>query len=145
MRNTKPQKASGVRDSAPLGHGSKMAAVRERAVLSVLSERTLGAAAKTAGVAERTLRRWLTDDEAFKANLAEARRMAFEAGLSRVQALTAKAIDTFEDLLRKGEQPSVRLGAAKAVVELAVSQHDAETLLTRLEELEQRVEQGRQV
>ena len=55
-----------------------MAAVRERAVLAVLSERTLGVAAKTAGVAERTLRRWLTDDEAFKANLAEARRTAFE-------------------------------------------------------------------
>lgn len=122
-----------------------MESVRERAIMCLLSERTLGAAAKTAGVAERTLRRWLTDDDAFKASLAEARRTAFEAGLSRVQAIAAKAIDTLEDLLRKGEQPSVRLGAARAVVELAVSRHDAETLLTRLEELEQRVEQGRQV
>ena len=118
---SRPQNASGVRDTTPLGHGSKIAAVRERAVLAMLSERTLGAAAKTAGVAERTLRRWLTDDDAFKASLAEARRTAFEAGLSRVQAITAKAIDTLEDLLRKGEQPSVRLGAARAVVELAAS------------------------
>ena len=35
MTTTRPQNASGVRDTAPLGHGSKIAAVRERAVLAM--------------------------------------------------------------------------------------------------------------
>jgi hypothetical protein len=32
--------------------------------------------------------------------------------------------------------PTVRLGAARTVVELGIHQHDAETILKRLEELE---------
>ena len=139
---SRPQKAPAGRAISP-GHGSKMESVRERAIMCLLSERSLGAAARAAGIGERTLRRWLTDDPAFKADLEQAQRTAFEAGLNRVQALTSKAIDTFEDLLDRGEQPSVRLGAARAVVDLAASRHDAQILVSRLEELEQLVERER--
>lgn len=111
--------------------------------MCLLSQSSIGAAAKAAGIGERTLRRWLSDDPTFRADLGQAQRSAFEAGLNRVQALTSKAIETLEDLLDKGEQPSVRLGAARAVVDLAASRHDAQTLVARLEELEQLVEKER--
>ena len=72
----------------------------------------------------------LAEDDAFRAELATARRATFEAGMNRVQALTARAVETLEDLLREKEHPSARLGAARTLVELGVSRHDAETIVT---------------
>ena len=86
-------------DRETAGHGAKSAAVRERAVVALLSEKTIAAAAKKAGVGEKTLRRWLADDEQFQTEYAAALRTTFEAGIQRAQALAAKAVDTLEDLL----------------------------------------------
>ena len=44
-------------------------------------------------------------DDSFKADYAEARQAAFKAGMSRVQALTGKAIETLDELL--GEKDEV--------------------------------------
>jgi hypothetical protein len=44
-----------------------------------LTEKSIGAAANRCGVAERTLRRWMADDEPFKRELTEARRALFKA------------------------------------------------------------------
>ena len=110
---------------------------RERAVLALLSEKSVTAAAKMAGVNESTLRRWLTEDEAFQANYAAARQATFEAGMSRVQALTGKAIDTLDELLGEKDYPNVRLGAARTVAELGIHQHDAETIMRKLDEIEE--------
>ena len=88
-------------------------------------------------VDERTLRRWLSEDEAFQEDYAAARQAAFEAGMSRVQALTGKAIETLDDLLDAKDSPNVRLGAARTVVELGIHQHDAETILRKLDEIEE--------
>ena len=127
------------------GHGAKPEAVRERAVLALLSEKTVTNAAKKAGVDESTLRRWLSEDAAFQTAYAEARQAAFQAGMSRVQALTGKAIDTLDELLDAEKYPNVRLGAARTVAELGIHQHDAETILRKLDEIEsaQRRQQGR--
>lgn len=129
-----PQKPADARDSA--GHGAKPAAVRERAILALLSEKTIGEAAAKSGVNEKTLRRWLSDDEAFKAEYAAARHAAFQAGISRVQALTARAVDTLEDLLDAKKYPSVRLGAARTVADIGIHQHDADTIMRKLDEIE---------
>lgn len=132
-----PQKTADGRESAKgAGHGTKPEAVREAAILALLSEKTIGAAAKRCGVGERTLRRWMTDDEHFKRELADARRATFQAGMNRVQALTAHAVETLEALMRPKMPPAVRLGAARTVAELGTHQHDAETILQKLEEIE---------
>jgi len=102
--------------------------VRDKAILALLSEKNIPAAAAKCRIGERTLHRWLTSDAAFKAAYAEARQAAFEAGMSRVQALTGKAVDTLEELLGEKKHPNVRLGAARTVVEIAMHQRDAETL-----------------
>lgn len=103
-------------------------ATRERTILALLSEKSIRAAAKRSGIGERTLRRWLTDDEAFKTEYTAARQAVFQAGIYRVQMLTARAIETLEDLLAAKDHPNVRLGAARTVAELAIHQHEAETL-----------------
>jgi len=137
------QKAAGVRQTA--GHGAKSQAVRDKAILALLSEKNIPKAAATSGVGVRTLHKWLTEDEAFQADYATARQAAFQAGMSRVQALTGKAIDTLDDLLDAKKYPNVRLGAARTVAELGIHQHDAETILRKLDEIEahQRRQPGR--
>ena len=109
-----------------------------------LSERTVADAAAKAGVNEKTLRRWLSEDEAFQANYAAARQAAFEVSIHRVQALTGQAVDTLAELLGEKKYPNVRLGAARTVAEIGIHQHDAETILRKLDEIEtqQRQEQG---
>ena len=64
--------------------------------------------------------------------------------MSRVQALTGKAIETLDDLLDAKDYPNVRLGAARTVAELGIHQHDAETIMRKLDEIEkhQRQQQG---
>lgn len=143
---TGPQTPAGVRDSEPKGHGTKPDAVREKAILALLSEKTIGASASKCGVNERTLRRWLTEDAAFIAAYDAARLATFQAGINRIQALTAEAVDTLEHLLDAEKHPAVRLGAARTVVEIAIHQHDGDTILRRLDEIEaaQRRHAGRQ-
>ncbi len=129
------QKAADVREAA--GHGAKSQAVRDRAILALLSEKSIPEAAAKCRIGERTLHRWLTSDAAFKAAYSEARQAAFEAGMSRVQALTGKAVDTLDELLDAKKYPNVRLGAARTVAELSIHQHDAETILRQLGEIEE--------
>lgn len=128
------QKSAGGRRGP--GHGAKADTVRDRAIVALLSAKTLTDAAERAGVAERTIRRWLADDDAFKAALADARRAAFQAGMSRVQALTADAVSTLEALLATDVSDAVRLGAARTIAEIGIHQQDAEQILRRLDEIE---------
>ena len=120
--------------------------MREQAILALLSERTTGlAAAGRCGANERTLRRWMTEDAAFKADYDAARAAMFQAGMSRIQAMSAKAVDTLEDLLDAEKYPAVRLGAARTVVEIGLHQRDADEILRRLDQIEaaQREQQER--
>ncbi|PYR51469.1 MAG: hypothetical protein DMF89_06030 [Acidobacteria bacterium] len=123
-------------DGRVKGHGTKPAPVREQAILALLSERTLELAAARANVGDRTLRRWLTEDTKFQADYAAARKAASEAGMSRMQALTSRAVNTLEDLLGAKDHPTVRLGAARTLVEIGMHQHDAETIVRKLDEIE---------
>ena len=90
------------------------------------------------GIGERTLRRWLTDDAAFQAEFEAARHATFQAAISRIPALTARAVDTLAALLGDKEPPAVRLGAARTVAEIGLHQYDAETILRKLDEIEAR-------
>ena len=104
--------------------------------MALLTAKSTQQAAAEAGVGEKTLRTWLAEDADFQKQYAEARRAAFAMGMARVQALTAKAVDTLDDLLSADTAPAVRLGAARALVELALHVDDAETIMERLDAIE---------
>jgi hypothetical protein len=120
------------------GHGAKPAAIREQAIVALLSEPTIRDAAAACGIGERTLHRWLTDDTTFQAEYEAARRATFQAAINRIPALAARAVDTLAALLGDKEPPAVRLGAARAVTDIGLHQHDAETILRKLDEIEAR-------
>jgi hypothetical protein len=139
-RSRQPQNTA---ESRTKGHGSKTEATRERAIVALLSEPTIGKAAALAGIGERTLRTWLTEDPAFKAAYDAARRATFEAAMSRVATLTVKAVETLDTLITDTETPAaVKLGAARTIAEIGMHQHDADTILRKLEEIEA-AQQGR--
>jgi len=115
---------------------TRSAALWEQAILALLSEKSIGAAAGKCGVNEKTLRRWLAGDEAFKTAYSDARQATLDAGMGRIQAFTARAVDTLEDLLDAKKYPSVRLDAARTVAEIGIHQPDAETILRKLEEID---------
>ncbi len=58
--------------------------------MALLSERSLTGAARRCGVHEKTLRRWMAEDESFRQAYTEARTAMFEAGMHRVQALAGR-------------------------------------------------------
>lgn len=118
------------------GHGAKTAAVREQAIVALLSEPTIGKAAARCGIGERTLHRWLIDDKTFQAEYEAARHATFQAAISRIPALTVRAVEALSDLLNAATQPAVRLGAARTVAEIGMHQYDGETILRKLDEIE---------
>ena len=118
-----PQSPPQARETAPKGHGAKSDAVRQKAILALLSEPTIDRAAKHAGINEWTLRRWLSEDEAFKAQYDLVRQSTFQAAMSRIHGLTARAVDTLEELLGEKKHPSVRLGAARTIAEIGMHQY----------------------
>ncbi len=78
----------------------------------------------------------MAEDDEFKRELAEARGTMYQAGMNRIQALTAEAIDTLAELTDRQMPPNVRLGAARTVAELGIHQHDADTILRKIDEIE---------
>jgi hypothetical protein len=140
----RPQVAAGGRETGRKGHGAKSAPPRESAILALLSERTVGQAAARCGVGERTLRRWLTEDSEFKAEYEAARSAMFQVGMSRVQALAGRAVETLEDLLGAKQYPAVRLGAARTVAEIGMHRYEADTILRKVDKIEAMQRQRRQ-
>ena len=74
------------------GHGAKTAAVREAAIVALLSAPTIVEAAARVGIADSTLRDWLSNDPAFQAEYEAARRATFQAAINRIPALAARAV-----------------------------------------------------
>ena len=132
------QESSGARAAAnPLGHGAKTDTVRERAILALLAEKTIKAAARRIALDERTLRRWINEDVDFQTKLKAARQALFDEGMHRIVGLTTQAVDTLSALMGKSSPPSVRLGAARMVLEVGMHHNEAETIRRRLAEIEE--------
>ena len=107
---------------------------REKALSALLESASITEAAAKCDLNEKTLRRYLDDDE-FRNEYRSARRAAFEQNIVRLQSLHAVAVSTLERNL-SCENPSVEVRAAQIIIE--ASRKDFETLdiLERLEVLE---------
>jgi DNA-binding transcriptional MerR regulator len=107
---------------------------REKSLAALLESASITEAAAKCGLNEKTLRRYLDDDE-FQKEFRAARRVVFEQNIVRLQSLHAGAVSTLERNL-SCENPSVEVRAAQIIIE--ASRKDFETLdiLERLETLE---------
>lgn len=109
---------------------------QELAIIHLLAQPTLSAAATAAGVNERTLYRWLQDpafDAAYRATRRDAVRQAI-AVLQRSAGDAAAALASIAgDPTEKG---SSRVSAARAILELAIKAVEIEDLDARLAAVE---------
>jgi len=111
---------------------------QRRFVAAMLSEKTIRAAAKRAGVSEATAGRWLALPAVRRAiEAAEAEALAeLSRGLLRLSTQTINAI---EIVLTSEAAPSVRLRAADIVLSRLLHYVEFVSLERRVSEIEQRL------
>jgi len=109
---------------------------REAAILALLTVRSVDDAARTVGVAPRTLYRWL-QEPAFDAEFRKAKRAAFGQALARLQQGSSAAATTMLKIMVDPAVPaSTRLRAADCVFGHSKSAVEIEDIEARVRTLE---------
>ena len=93
-------------------------------------------AARQAGMSKSTLHRRLHDPE-FRRRVSELRSDIVASATGKLADISSEAAATLQELLSDAYLPSIRLGAARSVLEFALKAHEAMDLARRIEELEQ--------
>ncbi len=107
-------------------------------LLALACGATQDQAAAKAGVSRSTVARRL-EDPAFRKRLAETKAdMVCRTG-SHLSAGGTQAVKTLLELMERSVAPSVRLGAARAVLELGLKVREAAEFEVRLAALEERL------
>lgn len=89
---------------------------QRKAITALLTCSSVPLAAKQSGVSERTIHRYLADDD-FKEALTDAEEEAINQATRRLLSLQDSAMTTLESILNDAEQkPSLRLRAANSIL-----------------------------
>ena len=105
------------------------------AALALASGLTQTEAAKKVGIGERTLRRWLKQDD-FRQTVAAAKAEMVSRAVAMLADASTEAATTLRRLLQ-ADSESVRLNAAKAIIELGIKLRESEELAARVKQLEE--------
>jgi transposase-like protein len=111
---------------------------QERALMALVSQATLSAAARASGVGERTLRRWLHEDRAFQTAYRKLRSEAMRQAYARLQSACGEAVQTLRELLTLKKRPDVQARAALGILSAATRIEELENLTARIDALEAR-------
>lgn len=113
-----------------------LSAKQQRAIVALLSTKSVSEAAKQAKVGERTLWRWL-GDPSFRVHLAGAEADMLDATTRRLLQLQDGAIETVQAIMQDAEaNAGVRLRAAQAVLENLLKLREMRNIEQRLTALE---------
>jgi hypothetical protein len=118
---------------------SKWTRRHDRAIVALLAEDTVKAAARRARVGQATLQRWLREP-LFVARLQKERAELFSAAKTQLLAASAEAVGTLSLVQRDPRAPwTARVQAARAQLALCLRVEENESILARLERLERGV------
>ena len=114
--------------------------VKQAAYVQALAEgKSLAQAAEAAGITERTGRHWRASPLVQRA-LQEARGQALKDVTTRAVSRMAPALDVLTMVMAdKGMPPGVRVSAARTILESALRFIETDDILTRLEQVEERL------
>ena len=119
------------------GHGAKFGRKQEEAIAALLTQRNIDEAAKSIGVAPKTLLRWLKIPE-FQTAYREARRAAVAQSSARLQQATSAAVSTLlKIMVDPNAPPSTRVRAADSILDHAKQAIEIEDVEIRVAALEQ--------
>lgn len=118
------------------GNVSKLSPKQEEAILALLTNQGVDNAARTVGIAPRTLYRWLNEplfDKAYR----RTRRAAFGQGTARLQQAAGAAVSSVLKIMVDQHTPaSTRLRAADLVLTHGAKAIEIEDIEARVSELE---------
>ena len=117
------------------GHGEKLSPKAFEAIDALLVCDSITAAARRAGLREKTIRRWLALP-IFKRALHDEQRRRSQAGLAALEASLPAALATLTELLSAGTPAALRLRAATTIVSLTLRATELVTVDQRLAALE---------
>jgi hypothetical protein len=115
---------------------SKLTPIQERAIVALLANSTIKRAAKSIGVDETTLWRWLQDKD-FHAAYRAARHECVSQSIARLQQVSTEAVNTLREVMRdKTAKGSERVSAAKAILDFSIKAVEIEDMAERLAQVE---------
>jgi tetrahydromethanopterin S-methyltransferase subunit G len=112
----------------------------DRLAVELAAGKAVADAADAAGVSERTAYRRL-DDAGFRGRVTTLRGDMIGRAVGQLADASTKAVQTLTELL-VADSATVRLGAARSILELGMRLRDANEIEERLSTLEQKVENG---
>ena len=115
---------------------------KEKALTALLEAKSIAEAAKLCGMSEKTLRRYLQEDD-FKKDYREARKLIFEQNVMELQTLHTKAIETLEKKL-SSRSDSVAVRAAAIVIMQTRKDYENTEILERVEAIEDALKEQNQ-
>jgi hypothetical protein len=125
------------------GHGAKFGRKKEEAIIALLSQRNVEEAARSIGVAHKTLLRWMKEPE-FAEQYRVAKREAYSQSIGRLQQATSAAATTLlKTIVDPATPASVRVRAADSIFNHAAKAIEIEDIEARLAALEQAAASGR--
>jgi len=118
-----------------MSQSDTLTAKQTKAISALLTARSLEQAAELAGIARRTLYRWLELD-LFKKELRRAQAQGVDTLTRRLIAGNESALQTLEACMSADYPPGVRRAAARDWLDLYHKQYDLTVIQERLAELE---------
>ena len=109
------------------------------ALPAIAVARSVAQAARDTGVAERTLRRWLSDPE-FRKELNRVRQESYDLARQQLQAILPRAVSVITEIAEDSPDPVLRLRAARYLMTYSNRIHEVEKLQSRLSDLDEAVE-----
>ena len=123
--------------------GAKFGRKKEEAIIALLTYRNVEEAAKSIGLAPKTLFRWMQVPE-FDGEYRKARRDAFRQSFARLQQASGAAVTTLLKLAVDPQVPAaVRARAAYYILTLGTKAMEIEDIDVRVTELERAAEDAK--
>ena len=113
----------------------------EMMALAIARGESVGEAAISHGVNERTAYRWSAEPE-FKARVDELRRRMVADAVGKLACSATLAVTTLQELLGIASPPTVRLGAARAILASLIEIQTHAELTERIANLEKRIDES---
>jgi len=115
---------------------AQITAKQEKAIMELLRNPTVRDASQQAQVGERTLWRWLQEDD-FREAYMEARKQAFSRALGLLQQALSEAVLVLKDVMNNPDtRDSSRVSSAKAILDTGLKAMELDDLEERISRLE---------
>jgi hypothetical protein len=110
--------------------------LKEQAIVAILQNTNVREASIASNIPERTLFRWLNQDD-FKAQLEECKRSLVESAVNQLRLSIRSACEVLKTLMLDQSQPgAVRCSAAKAIIAVTLEATTIADLEARVKTLE---------